>query len=403
MKRRIIAITCFVIFIVSGIGAIGYYRYENNHHWDTSGKTEFETIGSFEYEYKVQRRGTWITKITPKSDKDISVLKIPSKLGGKSVVKLGGEGDKFRIDEQPPKEYENLFGEDYCEDSTRDNTIIEPQDIDYLVEKIEEIQLPESLKWVSLSAFKYVQDGKTINIPGKVKTTLEETSLTRVKWKKVSLSARNRKYKVTNGCLCSKNGRTVYGIIEAHKTVTIPEGVETISCRGDYSGPDVIKIPASVTKIERESVSYGLSTINPVTIQISEDNKRFAVKDGSVYDKISGELISGNIKDGVLKIPDTVRTLEAPRFLGNIETLKKVIVPASVTSIHRFYRDANYGHFDLTLVFEGRVPPKIEDWFLLYDSTVYVPKGCEEVYREEWGEGLSECGYHCTYKEMDHF
>lgn len=398
MRKRIIATTIFCCIIGLAAIAIVYNRY-----WNTSETTKNKTIGSFEYEYKVQGGGTWITKITPKSDKDISVLKIPSRLGGRRVVKLGGEGDKFRIDDAPEKEYENLFGEDYSEESTRDNTIISPENVYDLVGKIQEIRLPESLKWISLSAFRYVQDGKTINIPGKVKTKLENTSLTDVKWRKVSLSARNREYKVANGCLCSKDGKTLYGIIEAHKTITIPEGIETISQRGDYSGPDVIKIPASVTEIEKDSTCYVLNTTNPVKIQISENNKRFAVKDGSVYDKIAEKLIAGDIKNGVLKIPDTVRTVEYPGFLGNNETLQKVIVAESVTAINYFDRDANYGNFDLTLVFEGRVPPKIEDWYLLCDSKVYIPKGCEEIYRKEWEEELRKCGYSCSYEEMDHF
>lgn len=405
MKRRILAVTIFIVLIASGILAARYYHYVDNRYWDTDGETKHKRIGGFEYEYKVQRGGTWITKITPKRNQDISVLEIPSRLGGKSVVKLGGEGDKFYIDDDSSdKIYENLFGEDYSEDSTRNHTIISPEDIYDLVGQIEEIRLPESLKWITLYAFEYVQDGKVINIPGRVKTALEDTSLTEVKWKEVSLSDRNRRYQVKNGCLCSKNGKTVYGIIEARKTVAVPEGAETLSWRGDYSGAEVIKIPASVTKIERESESYGLSTTNPVTIQISEDNKRFAVKDGSVYDKTSGELISGNIKDGVLKIPDTVKVLEDPRFLGDITTLKKVIIPAGVTSIHYFYRDSNYGRFDLTLVFEGRVPPKVEDWYLLYDSTVYVPKGCKEIYRKEWEKVLNDDGgVRCSFREMEHF
>lgn len=397
IKRRIIAIIIFCCIIVFGIVAVVYNRY-----WKVDGKIRIQAVGSFEYEYKVQREGTWITKITPKSEEDISVLKIPSRLGGRSVVKLGSEGDKFRFDdENSPKMYENLFGEVYSEDSTRDHTIITPENIYEMVGKIKEIQVPESVRWISLDAFEYVQDGKIINIPQKIETELKDTSWTRVKWKKVSLSTNNKKYKVANGCLCSKDGKILYGIIEAHKTIAIPEGVETISWKGDYSGAEVIKIPASVIKIGKWASAYGLATINPVTIQISEANKKFAVKDGSVYDKTSGELISGNIKDGVLKIPDTVKIVDDPRFLGNIETLKKVIVPASVTTILNFERDSNFGHFDLELVFEGEKPPGVYDQYLFYRSKIYVPKGCEEAYRKRWGTTLTDNGSDYVLEEME--
>lgn len=261
MRKRVISIIIFCCIIVFAIIAIGYNRY-----WNNSGTTKNKTIGSFEYEYKVQREGTWITKITPKSDKDISVLKIPSRLGGRSVVKLGAEGDRFRIDDPSQERHGNLFGEDYSEESTWDNTIIAPEDVYDLV--------------------------------GKIKTKLEDTSLTEIKWKKVSISARNRKYKVTNGCLCSKNGKTLYGIIEDHKTITIP---------------------------------------------------------------------------------------------------------ASVTSIPYFYTEVTD---DLIYVFEGRIPPKVEDWTVLVYRKVYIPKGCEEIYRKEWEKALrdiDEFGVFCVFEEMDHF
>lgn len=51
----------------------------------------------FLYEYKVQKNGTWITKITPLSSKGISTLNIPKKLGGKEIVKLGSTGVIFFI------------------------------------------------------------------------------------------------------------------------------------------------------------------------------------------------------------------------------------------------------------------------------------------------------------------
>lgn len=46
--------------------------------------------GNFLFEYEVEGEDIWITKITPRSKKGIETLKIPKKLEGKKVVKLGG-------------------------------------------------------------------------------------------------------------------------------------------------------------------------------------------------------------------------------------------------------------------------------------------------------------------------
>lgn len=60
-------------------------------------------IGNFRYTYKVEKKGIWITKIKPLSNKGIATLKIPSRIKGKKVVKLGsdvdfdGEGDDYNI------------------------------------------------------------------------------------------------------------------------------------------------------------------------------------------------------------------------------------------------------------------------------------------------------------------
>ena len=60
-----------------------------------SASAETKKIGNFKYEYDSAPNGNdvWITKITPVMGSDISTLKIPSKIDGNKVIKLGAKDD----------------------------------------------------------------------------------------------------------------------------------------------------------------------------------------------------------------------------------------------------------------------------------------------------------------------
>lgn len=334
----------------------------------------------FLYEYTVQKEGTWITKITPLSSKGISKLVIPKKLGGKKVVKLGGEADSFFEGDWNGKEpVLNIFGVHYTEED-----VLYPGDVQELVKKIKKIVLPDTIKSISKNCFSNVPDGKILNIPKGVVENLDgRYGFTNIKWKKLSIDSKNKKYKVKNGCLLSRNGKKLYGFVQKKKKITIPEGVKTIVDGGDFNGSSQIVIPKSVTKIKNDA----LTVIKPATIKISSKNKHYAVKNGSIYSKISGRLVSGYInKAGVLNIPEKVTTVYYNGWLGNATKLKKVIVPASVTGIAfctQIYRDEN-----MTFIFKGTNPPKLLDLPalpLLFDkSTIYVPANCKSIYLKVW-------------------
>ncbi|MCI5731884.1 MAG: hypothetical protein MR304_10135, partial [Eubacterium sp.] len=93
-----------------------------------SAKAKKKVIGNFKYQYMVTKEGTWITKITPLSDKGIEILVVPKKLGGKNVIKIGAKGDSSSASEKP-----NMFGVVY---SRNDDGTYEPQEIYDRVEKI---------------------------------------------------------------------------------------------------------------------------------------------------------------------------------------------------------------------------------------------------------------------------
>ena len=320
--------------------------------------------GAFSYQYKIEKGSVWITKIEIISNKGVATLKIPSHINGKEVTAIGSSKEDFKDGDEHKM---NIFGVFVNPDIESYELI--PSEVHKKVSKIKKIILPSTLKKISKNCFINVQDGKTINIPKNV-TWNVITQFTRVKWRKLEISPKNSKYKIKNGCLLSKNGKSVYGIVQKKKKICIPNSVKIIdvgilkdgTADGDYNGADTIVIPKSVNKIG----FCALETKKSVIIKIDKKNKRYAVKDGSVYSRKNGRLVAGYIKNGVI---------------GG-QNIKKVIVPSSVKKMAGIFLRPN----KVTFVFKGKKPPKLTNRELIafnIPTIVYVPAKYRKVY-EDW-------------------
>lgn len=336
--------------------------------------------GAFSYQYKIEKGSVWITKIEIISNKGVTTLKIPSHINGKEVTAIGSSKEDFKDGDEHKM---NIFGVFVNPDAKSYELI--PSEVHKKVAKIKKIILPSTLKKISKNCFINVQDGKKINIPKKV-TWNVITQFTCVKWKKLKISPKNSKYVTKNGCLLSKNGKNVYGIVQKKKKIYIPNSVKIIDAGilkdgtsdGDYNGADTIVIPKSVNQIGFSV----LDTKKPVIIKIDKNNKRYAVKEGSVYSRKTGRLVAGYIKNGVLSIPNTVSKItDATSYLGG-QNIKKVIVPSSVKKMAGIFLRPN----KITFVFKGKKPPKLTNRELIafnIPTIVYVPAKYRKVY-EDW-------------------
>lgn len=337
--------------------------------------------GNFLYEYKVRKEGTWITKITPLSRKGISMLKIPKKLGGKKVVKLGGSGALFFVGDHSTSESNpNIFG---VEQSPENDGKLVPAGVQKRVKKIRRISIPSTVNSIALNCFSDVPDGKILNIPKGIVQGLDGTyGFTKIKWKKLNIDSRNKKYKECDGCLLSKSGKKLYGFVQKRKKISIPDGVKIITDGGDYNGASIIVIPKSVMKIEEDA----LMTEKSVKIKVASKNKHYAVKSGSVYNKRTGRLVAGYIDNGEWNIPETVKIIKYPGLLGYASRLKRIIVPNSVTGIA--FPLVLDDKKSLIFEFKGIMPPELLDLPALpmcfQGATIYVPANCKSAYLEKW-------------------
>nr|MBP3598932.1 leucine-rich repeat protein [Eubacterium sp.] len=350
-------------------------------HVEAKTKTVYErattTIGKFQYDYHVGADGIVINKITPLSDDGISTLKIPKKINGRKVVKLGASRAIMKKNE---KRVTNFLGCFLLENGSETTTA--PKDVYERVKKIKKIEIPSTVKKITYDCFSHIPDGISINIPKGVNENVEGL-LWKANWKKITISSKHKKYKVVQGCFLSKNGKIFYGFAERRKKFVIPKTVKTIvSLPRIYEGAFKIFIPQSVTKIKTEGLSIGAD----MTIKVAKGSKKFAVENGCLYNKKTGHLIATYVsKDGVLRIPEGVTYVtNFPSY-----TAKTIVLPASVkqVEIRINYSDAG----ELVCVAEGRIPFNLSGDSIspFVKLTLCVPVGCKEAYERELKEEIS--------------
>lgn len=117
-------------------------------------------------------------------------------------------------------------------------------------------------------------------------------------------------------------------------------------------------------------------------MKISKKNKRYAVKDGSIYSKVTGRLVAGFVKNGVLKVPEGVKSIGTNGIMG--QKPNTIIVPSSVTSINELLGISKTETF--TCICKGKIPPTLinPDYSKVKRLTVFVPKKCATAYQKKW-------------------
>ena len=343
-----------------------------------------EIIGNFKFTYQeLTSNEIWVTKIDIMGVKNVSILKIPLKINGKKVVKLGSKYDP----EDDFVETHNIFGIYRSED----DEIIRPKKIINKVAYIKQIILPSTVTAITPNCFRLVQDGKCINIPSRF--TKNISYLCEIKWKKFSISSKNKKYKVKNGVLLSKDGKFAYGSVVPMKKLNIPQGVKTIKDRSIFygSGATDFYIPASVNKIGFQSLFFS----DVVRFHVSKKNKHYAETKDCVYSKKSGRLVAASVKNTTFTVPEKVTYLSKTNFAG--KPVKKFIIPATVKKIESFW--SPYLE-NITYEFKGKKPPKIEDSFAFKGIKLQVPKGCKKAYRRAVKATSNEYGVKIEISEV---
>ena len=173
----------------------------------------------------------------------------------------------------------------------------------------------------------------------------------------------------------------------------LPEGITTILNRAfSYSGYTEIVLPSTLTKISG-SPSNGCDSLR---WKVAEGNKSFkADEEGALYDfgMTTLMVLNGGSGDSYT-VKDGTTTIREWALYEN-SVIKTLTIPASVTVLSR---DCISGTPNLTtIICLGRKPAEFRPNSGTNKvgpskqiKTLYVPKGCVEIYKEKWAALLKE-------------
>lgn len=173
----------------------------------------------------------------------------------------------------------------------------------------------------------------------------------------------------------------------------LPGGITTILNRAfSYSGYTEIVLPSTLTKISG-SPSNGCDSL---VWKVAEGNKSFkADEKGALYDFGMTTLMALNGGSGdSYTVKDGTTTIREWALYEN-SVIKTLTIPASVTKLSA---DCISGTPNLTtIICLGTVPAEFKPNSGMnkvgpskLTKTLYVPKGCVEIYKEKWAALLAE-------------
>ncbi len=330
-------------------------------------KEKTKQIGKFKYTYSTYSSNQiWIQNIEPVSGKGIVTLKIPSSIDGKKVVKLGWKYDSEEDDYVTTNS--NIFGISVSEEDDQ----LRPEKMVRRVGKIKKIILPDSVKIITAMCFGMLGDGKCINIPSKVEKGVENFCY--IKWKKLKVSPKNKKYRVKNGLLLSKNSKTAYGSVQFMPRMRIPKGVKKLDDWGRFANSKVtdVYIPSTLNKIGTQTLVFP----QEIKFHVSKKNKLYAVTENCVYNKKTGRLVAASVHGSTFTVPGRVTYLSDINFSG--KKVKKIIIPASVKKISHAI---TISEKNIIYEFKSKKPPIFKNKHSFEDATLYIPKGSKKAYQ----------------------
>lgn len=419
MKRKNLRKTGALLLALSMVGSGMCYVPAQVQAEETS--TEGNVIDGYDVskEYTVSQDGvtyhaylsqdrsqSWIYKADV--TKNCKQVKFPSSVDGTPVTRIGhsyslNKGDEFNC---------NVFGgwveyahgvDGYKDTFKNIEKVVIPSKVTQLedttfagLRNLKKVILSDAVTVIPGEAFYGCKSLSSITLP-KSLTTIEHTAFADCNaLKKVTLSSECRTMKVKNGCLLSKNGRTLWWVAPGLKKVTVPDTVRVIK---EYAAANKVVTKVILGKKVSDIRMFAFQSRKLKDIQIKKGNKTIAKKGQCIYNKKNGTLLVGIAKNKKLKICSKVKKLdEKVLSLAGIRYLVRLDIPSSVKALNGRWTENIEVSSSGKIFFHGAEPPRVMgavDESICYVPIflkVYVPKKSLKKYKR-WYKAQDALSY----------
>lgn len=305
----------------------------NEIEWEKLVSTVKMDGATFSVRLSMDASVCWITSVELK--KETKTLDIPESIDETPVVRLG----------TAPKSGD-------C------TPLIEDSDI---AEKIEKINLPDSIERIEDGSFTDFKALKIIDLPQAIRMLPSHLFEGCESIKEFGLKEKNSHYENLNDFIVNKEtGEIVYVPYGAEKLV-IPASVKVLKSyfmRG-LKAKEIV-IPASVKTIEK----FALDGPNLQEITLLEGNKSYVQKGTCICTKDGKTLVAVASKSGVVNVPQSVTVLGDGISIGSRDKLKRVLLHSQIKRFKKGWQSIFLcSHWqDVTLQFLGETPPEVDEY-----------------------------------------
>lgn len=283
------------------------------------------------------------------------------------------------------------------------NTYAEENEYGVIIKRLT-IEIPNSVSRIGSSAFRECTYLRSVKFPTSLITIEDEAFHNCSELQSIELPSNLTSLgigafdgcealkEVTLGSSLQEIKSTTFAYCSELKSIVIPNSVVSIESHAfENSGLDSVFISKTVNEIGIYNLSDDIKRVSPFigccklkTIIVDESNSIYDSRDNcnAIIETEKNLLLFGC---SGTQIPNTVTTIGQGAFTDM--GIKSITIPSCVENIeNRAFRD-NPSLVEIHC--QGTIPPSCFGAFddeSYYDCTIYVPRGCKEVYESsDWG------------------
>lgn len=409
MKKMIVV---FATLFILGVAVVYDGTDTSAVTWHKSKETRTTKGGFVFYSYpSVFGNECWIYKIKKKKGNDSGgTLSFPSKINGNTVTKLGFDNESKPEDDEfdnnifgnVVEEAHGVSGESVASGKIKKITF--PKTVKEITNNafsgftaLEKVKLPDRVRKVKVSLFYGCRNLRKVGLPQNMESiyvgagyNMWLSSFAKCpKLSKITLSSKNKCFKVKNNMILSRNVEKLIFVAPAMKLAKIPNGVREIgeAALGDSKVQTVV-IPKTVSSVARKA----FSSKKIRKIELDKRNPYLGKDKNTIYKKSDKSLViimvdkknQAIVSDKVKIIGEDVSVI-GPK-IKRVDLSKKL---EKVIEEWMFWDD--WGGIP-KVYFHGKVPPAVTSKYAGYEYTampifdeVYVPRGTKKAY-EKWAK-----------------